>query len=278
MMDEFHYRVRQHAAGHTPGAHRSRIGDSGLEFRGHVPLVSATDVRRIDLHASLHDTFGQWQVRVFSERKAVPLIVVADLSASMGYRGERRKLDVLADFTEAAALSAWRTGDSFGFVGCDDRLRHDWIVPATRRRGVGALLGRRLRACAPQGSAAGLGHAARVLPRQRALVFLVSDFHLPLADLDRVLGGLAHHEVVPVQLWDRHEFAPPGRGIVQLADPETGAQRLVWLRPALRDAWRAAQVERSAALKALFHRHRLSPLLLPDGYRAEVVSAHFLHG
>jgi uncharacterized protein (DUF58 family) len=276
-VQEFHYRVHQRAAGHVPGAHRSRRGDAGLEFRGHVPLVDATDVRRIDLHASLRDAFGQWQVRVFSERKAVPLIVLADLSASMGYRGERRKLDVLAEFTEAAAMSAWRSGDPFGFVGCDQQVRTEWLVPPTRRRGIGPALAQRLLAHRPQGSAQGLRGASRLLPRQRALVFLVSDFHLPLAELDPLLASLAHHEVVPVRLWDRHEFDPPHNGLLELSDPETGTQHLVWMRPALRERWRTAQAARHDALQALFHRHRLRALVLGDGYSAQAVSAFFLH-
>ncbi|EWS56726.1 DUF58 domain-containing protein [Methylibium sp. T29] len=253
---EFHYRVRHGAAGHVPGAHRSRRGEAGLEFRGHVPLTQAPDTRRIDVHASLRDAFGQWQVRVFSERKAVAVVVIADLSASMGYRGVRRKLDVLADFTQAAAESAWRAGDSFGFIGCDERLRRDWLLPPTRRRGLGGLLAQRLRRLDPQGSAIGLAEAARALPHRRALVFLVSDFHLPIADLETVLGGLAHHEVVPVMVWDRQEFDPPRNGLIQLADPESGEQTLVWVRPALRERWRAVQAGRRAALQALFHRHR----------------------
>lgn len=272
----FHYRVGHAAVGHVPGAHRSRRGETGLEFRGHLPLGQAPDPRRLDVQASLLDPMGQWQVRVFSERRAVPVLVVADLSASMGYVGERLKLDVLADFTEAAAESAWRTGDPFGFVGCDDALRRDWLLPPTRRRGLGPVLAQRLRRLAPSGTARGLAEAARMLPTRRALVFLVSDFHWPLPEIDALLRRFAPHEVVPVVLWDRHEFDPPGNGLTELVDPEDGRQRLVWMRPALRERWRLARTRRREALQALFHRHRLDPLVLDAGYRAEAVSAHFV--
>lgn len=275
-VQEFHYRVRHPAGGHTPGAHRSRRGDSGLEFRGHVPLVDASDLRRIDLHASLRDPLGQWQVKVFSERKAVPVVVVADLSASMGFEGRRRRLDVLADFTAAAARSAWRHGDAFGFVGCDDTPRQEWLLPPTRQRGAGDALATRLRACVPQGSARGLLRAAASLPVRRSLVFLVSDFHAPLDDIDAVLDALAAHEVVPVVLWDAEEFAPPADGIAYLADAESPSRRMVWMRPALRQRWHAARTTRRAELHALFDRHRLDPLELFDGYRADAVSAHFV--
>jgi len=275
-MHEFHYRVTHPAGGHMPGAHRSRRGDSGLEFRGHVPLVGASDLRRIDLHASLRDPLGQWQVKVFSERKAVPVMVVADLSASMGFVGRRRRLDVLADFTAAAGRSAWRHGDAFGFVGCGDAVHDAWRMPPARQRGAGDALAARLRAFEPQGSAHGLVQAVDALPLRRSLVFLVSDFHAPLEQVDAVLAAMSVHQVVPVVLWDAEEFAPPADGISFLDDAESASRRTVWMRPSLRERWLQARTARLGALHRLFGRHRLQALELFDGYRADAVSAHFV--
>jgi hypothetical protein len=275
---EFVYRSAQPALGHFPGHHRSRLGDSGQEFRSHVPLQDAPDARRLDLLASLRDPLGQWLVRLASERKAIPVYAVADLSASMGYVGERRRMDVLADFTEALAWSAWRTGDAFGFVGCDDAVRKDWFMPLVRSRGAGVGLARRLRAFDPQGrSAVGLTDAHRMLRRQRSMVFLLSDFHLPIDDLDRVLRSLSQHEVVPVLLWDRAELELPAArtGLAPLTDAETGRRRLLWLRPALRARWAERLQARQSTLEGLFRRHRLRPLKLLDGFDAEAVTAHF---
>ena len=129
---ELHYRVGAPALGHFPGHHRSTRGDSGFEFRGHAALLDAPDPRRLDLHASLRDPFGSWKVRVYKERKAVPVVMVADVSASMGFAGTQRKLDVVADFVDSLAWSAWSTGDSFAFVGCDSVVREDLLLASTR--------------------------------------------------------------------------------------------------------------------------------------------------
>jgi len=289
-MKEFVYRVSRPALAHFPGHHRSRRGDSGHEFRAHVPLHDSPDVRRLDLHASLRDPLGQWLVRVASERKAVPVYAVADLSGSMAFHGERRKLDVLADFTEALAWSAWRTGDAFGFVGCDETVRRDWLLPLVRSQGAGTAFARRLRAFSPVGrSADGLKEAHRLLRRERSLVFLLSDFHMPVPALDAVLGSLAHHELVPVLLWDRAEFAEPcvGNGskpadslgrigrLASLVDAETGQRRMLWLRPSVRERWQRQLEARRGELDALFRRHRLRPLVLLDGFDADAVTAHF---
>lgn len=298
---EFHYRIRGTARGHFPGHHRSRSGESGFEFRGHALLRDAPDARRLDLHASLRDPFGQWVVRRFSERKAISVALVADLSASMGFdaspsmdfeasaaigfdatapaaAGGQRKLDVLADFTQALAWSAWRSGDSFGFVGCDEQVRSALTVAPTRRRGAGIELARKLRGFEPTGrSARGLLDAHRQLPAQRCLVFLVSDFHLPLPELERVLASLAQHDVVPVVLWQPLEFELGAEhGLAHVREPESGATAWLWWRPSLRERWRAAHTQRRAAMVALFRSHRLAPLFVEGRFDADAVTRHFL--
>ena len=275
MIPELHYRVAGAARGHFPGHHRSRLGGNGFEFRGHANLHDAPDARRIDVHASLRDPFGRWIVRLHNQRVSIPVAVVADLSASIGVA---RKQGVLADFVQSLALSAWRTGDSFGFVGCDSTVRRELLLPQTRARGAGTALAASLRALTLAGrSAEGLKQAHGHLPQRRALVFLVSDFHLPLADVAAVLAQLANHDVLPVVLWPHDEFdlgAP--RGLADMAEPESGQRRWLWWRPALRERWQAAAQERRAALIQLFRAQRLSPLFIEGVFDADAVTRHFM--
>jgi hypothetical protein len=275
---EVHYRIAGLAGGSFPGHHRSRSGEHGFEFRTHASLFDSPDARRLDLHASLRDPFGQWLVRVNSLRKSIPVAVVADLSASMGFEGAQRKTGVLADFTASLAWSAWRTGDSFGFVGCDEQVRDAWLLAQTRQRGAGLALAERLRVLQPQGrSAAALREAHRHLPQRRTLVFLVSDFHLPLPEVEVVLASLSHHDVVPVLLWQEGEFdLAAAHGLLQGVDPESGQRRWLWWRPALRERWRAARAQRRAALGHLFAAQRLDPLVIEGAFDADAVTRHFL--
>ncbi len=278
MTAELHYRLAGAARGHFPGHHRSRLGGNGFEFRGHANLHDAPDARRIDVHASLRDPFGRWIVRLHNQRVSIPVAVVADLSASMGAGGAAHKQGVLADFVESLAWSAWRTGDSFGFVGCDSAVRQDLLLPQTRARGAGTALAASLRGLTLAGrSARGLAQAPWHLTQRRALVFLVSDFHLPLADVAAVVAGLAHHHVVPVVVWQAQDFdLGAQRGVADLADPESGQRRWLWWRPALRERWQAAAQARRAALVQLFRTQRLSPLFIEGAFNADAVTRHFM--
>jgi Mg-chelatase subunit ChlD len=274
---ELHYRITGASRGQVPGHHRSRHGGNGFEFRGHANLHDAPDARRIDVHASLRDPFGRWIVRLHQQRLSIPVAVVADLSASMGAVGGLHKQGMLADLVESLAWSAWRTGDSFGFVGCDAAVRRDLLLPQTRARGAGTALAATLRTLQLEGrSAHGLKQALWHLPRRRALVFLVSDFHLPLPDVAAVLAHLAQHEVLPVVLWPPQEFdLGTRRGLADVAEPESGRRQWLWWRPALRQRWQAAAQQRRADLLALFRAQRLSPLFIEGAFDADAVTRHF---
>lgn len=278
MIPELHYRFAAATRGHFPGHHRSRHGGNGFEFRGHANLHDAPDARRIDVHASLRDAFGRWIVRLHNQRVSIAVAVVADLSASMGGAGDAHKQGVLADFVESLSLSAWRTGDSFGFVGCDTAVRRDLLLPQTRARGAGTALAASLRTLTLAGrSAHGLREAHWHLPQRRALVFLVSDFHLPLTDASVVLANLALHDVIPVVTWPPGEFdLGVQHGFADVIEPESGQRRWLWWRPALRQRWQAAAQQRRAALVQMFRAHRLSPLFIEGAFDADAVTRHFM--
>jgi uncharacterized protein (DUF58 family) len=277
MAAQIHYRIAWRSRTAFPGAHASTQSGGGQEFSHHVPLIDAPDSRRLDLHASLKDPFGNWLVRRFRQRSGVNVYVVADLSASMGFAGTRRKLDVLADLAAALAYSAHHAGDRFGFIGCDQRVREDWYWAAGQRAGAGLELSAALRGFTPHGTSAdALPAAAAYLARQRSLVFLVSDFHFPWATLDAVLAAYARHQLVPVVVWDRAEFADlPRWGLARLRDSESGRTRLVALTPGFGAALRTGFAERGARLQARCMQHNARPLFLLDGFDADLITAYF---
>lgn len=275
---EVHYRLPGLAAGALPGAHRSGGGEGGFEYRGPLPLARARDLRRLDLRASLRDPFGQWTVRQYSQRLSVPVVLVADVSASMAFDGVPPRQQVLADFTESLAASAWRNGDGFGFVACDEQVRQDLLLPPGRQRGAGAALAARLRGLVLSGrSSQGLGEAWRYLPQRRSLVFLVSDFHLSEDELRAVLASLALHALVPVVLWQAQEAGPEvRRGLLDVVDPETGRRQWRWWRPALRQQLIEQQQAFRERLRQLFAGQRLRALFIEGAFDADAVTRHFL--
>jgi uncharacterized protein (DUF58 family) len=274
---EVHYKVRWRARGGHPGHHPSTRQGGGLEFRHHVPLIDAPDPRRFDVHASLRDPFGQIQVRVFQQKSAIPVFAIADLSASMRIGGAQSKIEQVAAFVASLGYSASRSGDAFGVIGCAEAGLPPLYVPPSVNPAAALAAAAALRRAAPPGRHAdGLLAAAELVGARRALVFLLSDFHLPFALIERVLASLAYHDVVPVVLAQRAEVdALPAWGLARVRDPESGRQRLLVLRPSLQRRIRDAARGRQTALFNLCSRHGRAPLVLQDGFSADDVTRYF---
>lgn len=111
------------------------------------------------------------------------------------------------------------------------------------------------------------------------MVFLISDFHWPLALMAEALDLLASAWVVPVVLWDAGEVAPPAsNAFVRLRDAETGRLRSLWLTPRLRRQWLEKIDQRRSALDALFATRNLRPLYVSGCFDADTVSQYFIEG
>ncbi len=277
-MDEFFYRIHWRARGHLPGGHRGTQAGAGFEFTGHRLLTDGADPRRLDIRASLRDPFERWQVRVFAQRSAIPVVLLADLSASMAVQGRHDKWASVSRLAAAMAWSVSRNGDLFSFVGCDQTVREDLFLPPTHRRAASMDLAQRLHAARPSGhaTAAGLLQAAQWLPQRRSLVFLISDFHHPAGFTEQLLASLQAHDVVPLVLWDPVEtHVPQGRGLLRLQDSETGQHRLVWLRNAVKDQWREAIAGRRQALLQTCQRHGRTPLIIEDAFHPDQLTRYF---
>lgn len=290
---EFHYRLPSRVAGQRPGSHRGSSVGAGQEFLTHMSLYDRPDPRRLDLRASLRSHGEDWLVRVNRQRAAIAVRALIDVSASMSFGGRRPKLHVVADFIESLALSAFRVGDAVGMMAFDERARADMFIPARLSRGMGAIMAAALRNCVPRhdpnslqllkrrlgdcNRINGLEEAAAPLAGSQGLVFLVSDYHWPLARLDQVMGYLAHAILVPIVVWDPAETEPPARSaLASLSDVESGARVTLWVRPRLREEWRKAVEQRRGEINRFFASHGLRPFYIEGAFDADALSRYFL--
>src|ERR1700760_2884822 len=101
------------------GRHTSRMRGRGLDFeelRGYLP---GDDIRHLDWRVSLRT--GRPHVRVFTEERDRPVLVVVDQRMSMFFGSTRAFKSVVA--AEVAALAVWMgfaAGDRVGGVIFDD--------------------------------------------------------------------------------------------------------------------------------------------------------------
>ncbi len=274
---EFHYRIGTRVHGVRPGHHRGRVPGDGLDFHRHAGLLEAPDPRRFDVFASMRDPFGSLRMRVFRQRSVVPVYALVDVSASMGLPDDARKLDVAADFVEALAFSASRTGDAYAVTGFDSALPEALARTPTYGPGAGTGMSKALRSWLPTGRGChGLLAAAAGLVPRRALVFVLSDYCFPVSLLEQALAALARHDVVPVRICSSADNRLPSFGLFRLRDSEDGRERSLLMRPSLRRAILSARAEREACLGQVFRAHGLRELSLCDVFDAHRVTEYFL--
>jgi len=226
---DFHFRPRQPVHSLLAGRHASKVRGRGLAFEELRPYLPGDDIRTMDWRVTART--GRPHVRVYSEEKDRPVLLLVDQRQNMFFGSQRAMKSVAA--AEVAALVAWRVladGDRVGgFVFGDQDLTE--LKPKRSRDAVLLLLGevaRRnglLRADAPPGRGGArlddvLDRAARVAHHDH-LVVVVSDFDgHGERTRDLLLRLAAHNDVLAVLVHDPFLGNLPASGEMVVSDGE----------------------------------------------------------
>ena len=274
---EFSYHISWRSRGRHSGSHSSTQRGMGMEFRGHTTLLSYPDPRRIDIRQTIRDPLEQVYVRIFNQKSATPVFAIADLSGSMNFVGKQSKVVLTSKIASAIAMSATHNSDPFGFIGFDDVVREDWLCTQSFRAHQALELTAALKNFEPeQVGSAGLNDVNRFLPRERSLIFLISDFHMPINELEDSLSLMMQHHVVPIVLWDSSEYKNlPEFGITSVTDCETGEKRTLFLRKDMRANIVASFEARRAEIEALFMKFDMAPFFVEGDFDADALTEYF---
>lgn len=277
---DFYYSLNWRARGTQPGSHATRMPGGSLDFRGYVPFMESPDPRRIDVRATLRSVPRMLMTKAFYERGAVDLVAVLDLSASMGFSGASNKLQQMADIAASIAWSAIRHGDNFSLVVCDDEIRRDLCMPASHRPGLAQeVYGMIRQAKIMEGArTSALTLAVEHIRRKRALVFLISDFHLDESCMTAAVRSLAVHDVVPLVLWDRAEYQDlPEWGWARVRDMESAEIGSLFMRRGLAAKIRQSYEQRRRQIADICRlAGARAPFFSGDDFDAERLSRHLL--
>ncbi len=273
----FDYHINWRSRGRNPGRHASTQRGMGMEFRGHTTLLSYPDPRRIDVRQTIRDPLEQVYVRLFNQKSATPVFVVCDLSGSMNFGAKKRKIKLAAEIAESVAQSASEHHDPFGFIGFDEQVREDWISTTSYKSHHAIAMAESLKDFHPAPvNCKGITDVYRYLPRERSLVFLISDFHMPNPLLEEGLSNLLRHYIVPVVLWDAAEYRNlPEFGLANVTDAETGEKRTLFIRKELREKIVQSFENRREEIYNLFMRFDMPPFFVEGDFDADLMTEYF---
>lgn len=276
------YRCRGLSRQQRLGRGQSWARGSGLEFDRIRDYAPGEGTRRINWTATARQGNGSLLVNTYYEDKALTLMLVVDLSASMDFGTKRlTKKALAAELSASLVYSALQSHDRIGLLGFTSdvacyvppgQARHyQWLIPNA------ILHYDSTRASADYWAMAA---ALRQCLKQRALVFLLSDFlTADTAQLAQTAEALRdQHDLVSVTVSDPREAElPAGIGRMATRDLETGQfAAYSFSRRNRRRLARAAQA-RQEQLQALWERLDIAHVsVTPESNYPEDLTRMFL--
>lgn len=273
----FFYQVPWKSSSIHFGEHRGTQRGLGDEFKGNMSLIDYPDARRMDLRQTLRDPYEQVQVKLFNQDNTTPIFAVCDVSSSMQFKGQRRKLDLAKEIAASIAYSAFETSDVFSVIAYHQQVIETLTLSLSHHvHQAFEVIDQLGQYHEMRVGAEGILEVPQYLSQHRGLVFWISDFHMPLSLIEQAFNAISVHQVIPVVLWDEYEYTKlPKFGFGNMIDPETGMNRTIFFRQAVRAKFEEAFVARKQALETLFTRFESQAIYIHDQYDPDVMSRYF---
>ena len=252
LLRRLEWTVLKRLDGALQGDYRTLLRGHGIDLADLREYQHHDDVRHIDWNVTARLQIPH--VRQFTEDRELCAWFLLDLSPSVDFGARQRKRSVSEAFVAVMASLVLRHGNRAGAVLYGNAVES--VLPAKSGRRHILHLMQRIRArpmAQPAGGTrlADLIERARPTMRQRACVFVVSDF-ISEDGWEAPLARLAErHDVIAVRLYDPLEMSMPDLGLVLLQDSETGEQVFVDTgQRGFRERFAEAAARREAALRA----------------------------
>lgn len=273
----FYYQVPWKSSSIHFGEHRGTQRGLGDEFKGNMSLIDYPDARRMDLRQTLRDPYEQVQVKLFNQDNTTPIFAVCDVSSSMQFKGQRRKLDLAKEIAASIAYSAFETSDVFSVIAYHQQVIETLTLSLSHHvHQAFEVIDQLGQYQEMRVGAEGILEVPQYLSPHRGLVFWISDFHMPLSLIEQAYNAMSAHQVIPVVLWDEYEYTKlPKFGFGNMIDPETGMNRTIFFRQSVREQFEEAFAARKQALEILFTRFDSQAIYIHDQYDPDVMSRYF---
>ncbi|MEZ5017493.1 MAG: DUF58 domain-containing protein [Flavipsychrobacter sp.] len=209
------------------GEYHSAFKGRGMSFSEVREYQHGDDVKNIDWNVTAR--FSTPFVKVFEEERELILMLLVDVSSSSLFgTNERLKRELITEISAVLSFSAATNNDKVGVIFFSDKVEQ--FIPPKKGRSHILRIIRELVALEPKEEGGTNVKAALELLNQvqkkRAITFVLSDFISE--DYEKALQLAARrHDLVGIQVYDKHDRELPHAGLVQVIDSET--KETAWL-------------------------------------------------
>jgi uncharacterized protein (DUF58 family) len=211
--------------GFLAGLHGSPYKGFSVEFSEHRKYVQGDDVRSIDW--KLWSRTNRYYVKQYEAETSLTGHLVVDVSASMGYAGDKKSMSKLEYATHLAAAMSYlmiHQQDPVGLITCAEKI-NGFLKPKSKPSHLLAML-KALSETKPAGATQLSKNLHQIAERigHRGMVMIFSDLLEDAAE-DQFFDALSHlryrgHDVILFQILDAAEARFPFERLTRFEDPE----------------------------------------------------------
>lgn len=205
------------------GEYHSTFKGRGMSFSEVREYMPGDDVKFIDWNVTAR--FSHPFVKVFEEERELTMMLLVDISNSSLFGTHKQlKRDLITELGAVLSFSATTNNDKVGVIFFSDKVEK--YIPPKKGKGHILRIIRELIALEPNQTTneTNVGAALEFLNnvmKKRTITFLMSDF--VSRPFDQALQLAARkHDLVGINVYDKHDKELPQAGLVQVMDAETG--------------------------------------------------------
>jgi len=245
-LSRFSLLVHKRVTSNYTGPRRSIAMGRGLIFKEHRIYAPGDDIRGIDwkVFARTDDLY----VKTYEEERNLNVHIIVDYSASMNFGKSITKFDYAAMLGVGFAYLAMKENEKFQFSTFSDEL-----TVFQPKRGMGQLMAMvdHLNSIKTKGTSKikDAIEQYKKLVGSRAMIVLISDFLIPIEEINEALYMLGDHEIKIVRVLDPVEAELKLQGDFRLKDSETGNKMHTHIDPRLRMQYQKMLGDHSAKIE-----------------------------
>ncbi len=237
--------IKQRVLSQYSGSRQSMAHGKGNIFKDHRPYTAGDDFRNIDwkVFARTDDLY----IKNYEEERNLTVHIIIDTSASMNFGSTVKKIDFASMLGVGFAYLSLRENEKFQFATFAETIT---FFPSRRGMGQLAAMIDYLNGIRP----AGVSKLAPALEQykkfigSRAMVILISDFLVPLEEINKALFQLGNQQVKVLQVLDPMERHFGLSGDYRLEDSETHDTLQTNVSPRLKLEYRTKLEEHLAGI------------------------------
>lgn len=209
------------------GEYHSAFKGRGMSFSEVREYAPGDDVKFIDWNVTAR--FSHPFVKVFEEERELIMMLLVDVSGSSLFGTSKRlKRELITEVSAVLSFSAATNNDKVGVIFFSDKVEK--FIPPKKGRSHILRIIRELIALEPEQKAgtnikAALEYLNQV-QKKKSITFLMSDFISEPYEQQLQLAA-RKHDLVGIQIYDKHDRELPQAGLVQLMDAESGIMQWV---------------------------------------------------